>query len=582
MATSPERLQELREIIAKQTGGSSSDPFKKSKGLPSIADTLSQLKEGKSPKDDIRATFSQDVFSKTPEELKTQRQEVGQDIKQAGAEIKESIQSGQERVAENTEEFNTGEISKGSRIFQNLGAGAKGASNFIGSVIKGGAKILAGSDEQETNVKEDLATAVTKIGEFNMPVVDQEGGGLTNIPLKDAVSNTGQALLDGIDYDNLSTEKQENLIAIGEVVEILSEFIGAGSTKKALRAGSEVVEQGITRGQDLAEQLITIGGKKGEDVAKAVGSKASDVAGAIASPFKVIGDVAGDIAGEFSPSSFGGHSFTKAFKLAPSDITNLQAMTGGQDVARWANANNLIKDTGAETMESITKFKQNNYDAVRDAVLLVDDKLSFKDIPEAANIADSLIDDISGMKSSRFQQLDNQLKDAVSRLNKGEGTLSDVQMIKSSFDDLTSIYKRGGDVKQGLKFQDLAESASSMRRYIEDRVAEQFPDIDIRQLNNNVRISKTLVDDIVKRSGKIDTQAVTSLGDYFIFGLGQQAVPGLGVATVGLKKIAESTPVRMRLARYLAGKGDITPTDIEGIQKIIREELEASIGLNTN
>lgn len=477
--------------------------------------------------------FGRNITTQTPEGGLFS--ETARDIKQFGSDFKQSAERRMSNMGETRQALQSGEIKDPEAIFQTIGQVAGLGADQIGNLFKLGVKAILPQKAEEATKQ----------------VVENLGEKVIEIPEVQSAINW---------YSNLDENQKRNVDAVGGIVSLASEFVGAGAGKRGIQATKNVIG-------NTAEEAVN-------RISKSVGSQIDNVK----SVKNVFSQTAKEVGAEFSPSQIADRVFVKGFKLAPGDVSDVEGILKSS-VSDWAVSNNLVGKNGKETVEKITKFKFDNYNAVRDAVGAVDETFSFKDVPEAENIIDRIIDRTEGLGSVEYRGVNNQLKNIAEKLNSGGASLSDIQFVKSTFDDIESIFKRSGqtDFKEGVKFADLGSSRKSVQTFIEDRVAEKLPNVDIRELNRNVAASKTLVDDIIKRSAKFDTASSVSIGDYFVFGLGQQAVPGAGIATLGIKKVVESTPIRMLLTKALAKK-TVKPTDIKKIQQEIAAEIEAQLG----
>lgn len=435
-------------------------------------------------------------------------------------------------------------IGYGQRVKQNVSSnleqlkadivGGDGRSNFS-RIVSGGAAVARGAVSPLTE-----APGVKQVGEVVSKGIDLAGENLAKL---------------------YSSDFQKELANMSD-----EEF------SKAIQPLTDIKNAG-----DIANTLLTARGLA--ETAKPVTSGIKSTVSGTKSVGRAITDTAGDVFKTFDPQQLSERNFARTFKLSAGDVGKLDEMTGGA-VSEWAISNKLIGRTATDTIDNITEFKNKNYNAVRDAVSAVDDIYSFKDVPEARNIVDTLIKDTEGLSSGKYTEVTNQLKSIAEKLNKNEATLSDIQFIKSAFDDIESIYKRSNEVKSSIKSQDLAASRTEVQKFIEDRVAEKIDNIDIRELNKNVRVAREFIDDVAKNAGKFDTQSSASLGDYFVFGLGQQAVPGFGAGAFAIKKIVESSPIRMRLTKALSrGKKRVSETDIKAIQKEIADEIASQLNI---
>ena len=269
----------------------------------------------------------------------------------------------------------------------------------------------------------------------------------------------------------------------------------------------------------------------------------------------------------------------RAFKLSPTeDLARIEQLTG-EKVGTFMDRNNLIKNTAPDSAEALVKFKKQNLNLVNDAISVVPDNYTFLDIPELKTTIEFLKNDLSSLKSAPYKQVLDRLNNIES---KGNFDLMDVQYVKNAFDDIESIYKRTGDVKEKILAQDMANTISPVRRFIEARVKEFNPEIDIGSLNNNIRTSSAILDAIAKRAPKAETASLFKLGDYAVVGVGNQIIPGTGFAALFGKKILESAPIQLRIAKYLAGKTKdvikgMSLEDIKKAEKIIQDELKSAI-----
>ena len=267
----------------------------------------------------------------------------------------------------------------------------------------------------------------------------------------------------------------------------------------------------------------------------------------------------------------------RAFDLAPvTDLANIKKSTGN-DVGEFLARNRLIKDNVVDTEKAIDDFYKRNYHTVRDAVSLVDETYSFKDLPEMKYLIDVLMKDFDGKKSAEFT-------DALGRLNtikqQGGFSLDQAQEVKALFDQVESIYKRTGEVREALAAQDKANFINPVRRFIEDRVKENVG-IDIRPLNNNTQTARAIADAIETRAGKAATAANLSLADISTLGFGTMIDPAIGAGALGIRKALASPNLQLRLARFFAGNseevGGMTAAELKEIEDLIREELKKSI-----
>lgn len=493
-------------------------------------------------------------LGKALEARKQSREENTEDLQQARREFVGAAEEMRTGIERERAEFLEGDQKLGSTLLQMSGEAARGFSRAFGALVKGGLKSVL-PQQTENRIKEGLQ----KLGEFAGPIAMEQ---YEKSGLKEA-------------WESLTPEQQENLKASGEVGLFIFDVatIGGGevAAKSAVKTARANIDDVIKQAKSLVPEKISTG--------------TFEIPGR--GTFKAVADVAEDLAPK--ASQLRDQQFARAFKFAPSDIANLEARANIDSVGEWAFANDLIKDTPEETIDAMRKFKLDNYEAVRNATSVVPDKYSFADIPAAEAVVDDLIRKVNSVidegkypnVNTQFTDVSRTLKDKAIRFNNGEADLLDIQYIKSASDDINSFYKRNAGIKEGLSAQQGADLNGQLRRFIEDRVEEYNPEIPIRELNKNVMLSRGLTDAAIARAPKFETQSIFELGDYAIFGAGQISAPGVGFALLAGKKILESSPMRLRAARFLAGraKSEFKPTEIKKIKEIIGKELGDAIDI---
>lgn len=288
---------------------------------------------------------------------------------------------------------------------------------------------------------------------------------------------------------------------------------------------------------------------------------------------KVVTDIVKDV--KPTAAAVRDRFLANSLRLAPvEDISAIEHATGN-NIGDFMSRFNLIKDTPEETAAALGKFSKKNYDLTRDAISLVDDRFTLDDVPELKPVMDFLKTDLAKRSSPEYKQA---LEHLIKIEKQADFELQDVQYVKSLFDDVESVYKKTGDVRDAVQAQDKANTVSHVRRFIEDRVQEVYPDVDIRQLNNNVQTSRAIHDAVIKRSNKADTASLFQLGDMAVLGIGEAQAPGAGYAALFAKKIINSSPILLRLSRYFGSKtvpGKAGNTkQLEEVESLIRTELE--------
>lgn len=479
---------------------------------------------------------------RTPQGLKqSSGTEIKQDIQQTGQGIKEAVQKRLSNIDTIRQAKDSGEQSEVRSVLQTVGQVAGGVSDVIGETVIGAGKVAL-----PQKAEEKVASTVQTGIEQGMERADPR---TTLLSKYEELKQTNPKLARDIDS------------ALG--ITSLALDIGTGGVagqgaKRTAKAGQEAIE-GVLKSAD--------------EVASA--SKKFTAP----SSFKALTDVAEDVIPK--AADLRDRTIAKALRLAPVEDISVIKQSTGNDIGEWMNRFELVKDTPAETMDALSKFKRENYDLVRDAISLVDEPFTFADVPQMEDSIDFLIKDLAGRKSQEYVQA---LKKLQQIKESGQFELLDAQYVKSVFDDVESLYKRTGEVRDAINAQDKAQTIEPVRRFIEDRVQEVYPDIDIRALNNNVQTSSAILDAAIKRAPKADTSSFFQLGDLAILGVGNVQTPGLGYGALFAKKLFESSPIQLRLSKYFAGKVSaddavkgLNPDKIKQIKTLITKELKDSM-----
>lgn len=361
---------------------------------------------------------------------------------------------------------------------------------------------------------------------------------------------------------------------VGEVAQDVG--LSIGQTAPDTTAGDIASGVGIGAGVQLVPGVV---GESLSVARQATSRAASRIAQQSNDLLKGVGDIVADVTPK--ATNIRSRQVAKALDLTPkTDVARIERITGN-DLGDFMGRNNLLGDTVEETQASLSKFKRRNYDLVRNATLLVDETYTPAEVNGFEAVLNRLRSNLQDTDSVRFTSLREQL-DRIAQ--KPQIELSDIQFVKSASDDLESLYKRGGrqagTPKEGIQNEEAAELTGQLRRFIEERVEEFYPDIKIRELNNNVMTAKGLSDAIIANSSRQDTRSAIGLGDYFVLGSGASVNPVLGVTALAGKKIVESSPISLRIARLLDGKirgGQFTGTDLDELERIISEELDRAL-----
>lgn len=476
------------------------------------------------------STAKSDIYDSLGSRIMT---DIPQDISQGLEQAKKGVsEAGQGIVSD----FNNPQLGLKDKL---LGIGSK-AFKGIGSVV-GNA----------------FGTAVK--APFTQEFEQQTSQAVGDVVQKGLQTDTAQSLIQA--YENADPDTKRNVQNALGYAEGLAEIGTAGLGGKLFRKGLSVAGNTIQKLERIAPDIDNF------TIAPRMNTKG------------LMGDVIKDVIP--SASDARNNLIARSLRLAPvEDIAYVNSILKetGDDFGDFMGRYNLIRNTSAETAGAIADFNKRNYDTVREVVSVVDNQYKLDDIQGLRNTVDFLKNELSNTSSQRFKTVINNL-DAISK--KPQLELNDVQYIKQTADDITSFYKRTGDVKDSIKAEDMTNNINDIRRFIESEV-ENVTDVPIRQLNNNIRASRAILDSIVKRSGKQDTESLFKLGDMAIIGAGNVTAPGAGFAGLFAKKLLELPPIQLRIAQKLdstlqkAIEGRLTLKDLDEIDAMIanKQELE--------
>jgi hypothetical protein len=328
----------------------------------------------------------------------------------------------------------------------------------------------------------------------------------------------------------------------------------------------------IGAGMPIIGAGVGIGVKALKEVAPALVGKISKL---VKIPGKVV-SAAGEIVSDLVGTKQGAVSslVARSLKLAPvEDISRISNLIG-EDIGTKMTSHNLIKNTPAQTEDAIKKFTKDNYNLKNDLISLVDEQFSKQEIPEIQDLVEMLSEELKKTKSVEYKQALQRLTD----MGTAEMvSLEDVNFVRSVFDDIESVYTRGKTVRDDLLASDKANMANKLREFVDSRVAEVYPDAHVREISKNIMFGKAMEDAIIKRSGKFDTQSPLALSDLFVLGIPSD--PVTGVALLATKKIAGSSPIKLRVAQAIAstlGDSGVEAKKLKELSAMVTEELRKS------
>jgi len=416
---------------------------------------------------------------------------VGQDILQSATKRAENIS---ELEAKKQEDERSAIGTTLKQTGQALGAGA----DAIGAVVEGGLKLLLPQ------------TAEDKLKE----IADNLGEAVAQNP---KVQKLAQR------YADADPKTQEAIDAIGGVVALASEFVGAGVAKRGANVAVDVTQQGL------------------KNTGKVIGDVATQTA-------KNISNVAGDVVP--SRTRITNQQVTRALDLTQGDVKNINLSTNNE-VGNWLSENNLIRNNVDETRSAVKELGDTSYEQVRQEIAKVPLKYSKLDVPRYEQALQQII-----KQTDTVPGLEDVSSEAKSLLKKKNVNLSDVQRVKELMDEQFSLYKVTGDVKESTQKEGLAKIRTEIKEFIEKEVQTNSGQ-DIRKLNNNVATARTLEQAIEERSTRGLTRSNIKLGDLGVFGAASAiGSPLAGAVAVVAKKIIETPTIRLRFAKWLNSLSD--------------------------
>lgn len=244
------------------------------------------------------------------------------------------------------------------------------------------------------------------------------------------------------------------------------------------------------------------------------------------------------------------HQVSRALDLTQGDIKNINRATG-HEVGQFIAEKNLIGANKAATVSKIETFFKQNYDAVRTQIGRVAKIYKQDAVPrytEALVELKKQVGKVPGLQQSNAE--------VTALLKKKNVTLADIQRVKELMDDHFSLYKVTGHVREGIAKEGLANIRKDLKVFIE-REVKQNAGSDIRELNNNVATTRSILDAVADRSTRGLSRTHLTLSDLSLFTGGSIAgTPLFGAALVIAKKILQSPSVRLRIAQYLDSLSD--------------------------
>ena len=244
------------------------------------------------------------------------------------------------------------------------------------------------------------------------------------------------------------------------------------------------------------------------------------------------------------------HEITQALELTAGDVRNIAKSTGNE-VGKFIAEKNLIGENVEATSANLKNYFDQNYAQVRTEVGKVTKtykRSQVKSYYDALSEVKKQVEGVAGQQKA-VVEIEN-------LMNKKDLTLNDVQRAKELVDEHTSLYKATGDVKEGVAKQGLDNLRKDLRKFVEKEVKDNTG-ADIKELNNNVSTSRSIMDAIKNRETRGLTRQHISLSDVGLFGSGSfLGTPLFGAALVVTKKILQSPSIRLKIAKFIDGLSD--------------------------
>lgn len=462
-------------------------------------------------------------------------QEQRQKLRNAGYdEAKINAFEAKKAIQESEPQQNTGN-SYGQNLaetYTNAGERIRGAVTQAQQDFQAGQEMTNNGMITPAGVAKSAGAVVRGVGRTLGTVAGATFAPVLDIP---AVKNTITSGIEG------ALENDAVAQVAGKAAELAQKYPDAA---KDLEDIVNITTVGIGKiGEKPVQELVTKAGQKAVQIGKQAGA---NVGKAVTGVKK--------IAGEVIPSTerIVNSQVSKALDLTAGDVKNINLSTGNE-VGQFLADKNLIRDNKDETIKALTDFYDESYKSVRSEIGKVTKTYSPSSVPrytEALKAIKKQVDGVPGLQKVSVE--------VENLLNKGKKsiTLNDAQRVKELMDEHFNLYKVTGDVKEGVAKEGLANMRTDLKEFIEKEV-KNSTGADIKTLNNEVSTSRSTLNAIEERSTRGLTSSNLKIGDLGTFGVGSMfGGPLPGLAALVAKKIAESSAVRLKVARWLDGISD--------------------------
>ncbi len=438
-----------------------------------------------------------------------------QDVKETGAEIKETFNKGKEAVVaplEATMDRPTDDtLDSVKALGQSAGAGAGTLSSILGSLLKGGLKVLS-----PEGVEEGAEAVIQKVAK---PIVESE---------------TVQNLVNK--YNALSEDQKMSVDGLLGVGSLITDFLGLGAGKAVKEVAKPVIKEGL-------EAIATTVAKTADDAVKTAKEGADAV-------IKKGVDVTSDVVDKFKP------------KKTPEQAVGQVTQALPKDANAVGRAITKIDTAGVETYAD---FAKKIKDSIPDLAKKVDDEL-LKDTSSYLLKDLALQTESAGGKAVRTNYVQKAIEDLAELYTK-VGDNTEAQNIKEllvkattkglskkEVNDLARIYGqefgekafgKTGDALTSVNAQAFENTRSGLKTTARQNLSKdaQILDKQLADIYTLQRYNNKMVDAVAKLKNRVNERGlgekighfVTKYGDILTGGTLRGLVGGLLPRGVGNK-----------------------------------------------
>jgi len=312
-------------------------------------------------------------------------------------------------------------------------------------------------------------------------------------------------------------------------------IVGEQPANKLAGQGLGAAEKGLTSVAETPQAIKSSAGELAQTAKSAISEAGEKISPTLKSAVR-----------DITPTSerITNYQITRALDLTQGDVKNIHLSTGNE-VGEFIADKNLIGNNVAETQAKLKDYFKQNYDYVRSEIAKVDKPYKQANVPrytEALTELKKQVGKVPGLQESNAE--------VNALLKKKIITLNDVQRVKELMDDHFSLYKATGDVREGIAKEGLANIRKDLRSFIEKEV-KQKTGTDIKELNNNVATTKSIIDAVEYRSTRGLSRAHLTLSDIGLLGGASLfGGPWTAAAAVIIKKIYESPSIQLKIAKF--------------------------------